>query len=97
MLARTAPPVEAAADNLTSLNETIPGRDRSRRKPACLWYDKPGNLRLPFPKRRAPRYICTTEASSNTAPGGFSPIRTVVSLTNRYGGTGRLYGAGTPA
>jgi hypothetical protein len=30
------------------------------------------------------------------ALASFSPTRSVVSLTKRYGGTGRLYGAGTP-
>jgi hypothetical protein len=30
------------------------------------------------------------------ALASFSPMRRVLSLTKRYGGTGRLYGAGTP-
>ena len=30
------------------------------------------------------------------ALASFSPMRRVFSLTKRYGGTGRLYGAGTP-
>ena len=34
--------------------------------------------------------------SQAVASAGFSPMRIVVSLTKRYGGTGRLYGAGTP-
>ena len=42
------------------------------------------------------RYICTTDDRSNVAPGGFSPMRSILSLTKMYGGTGRLYGAGTP-
>ena len=47
--------------------------------------------------RQAQRYIWTTELSSKVAgPGGFSPIRTVVAVGKWYGGTGRLYGAGTP-
>jgi hypothetical protein len=40
--------------------------------------------------------ICATEAKSQLTSGGFSPIRIISSLTSRSGGTGRLYGAGTP-
>src|ERR1700733_14464070 len=39
---------------------------------------------------------CRIEPKSQLESVGFSPTRTVVSLTKRYGGTGRLYGAGTP-
>ncbi len=48
---------------------------------------------------RAParaHYTCTMEPKSNVDPGGFSPIRNREGLKKRCGGTGRLYGAGTP-
>jgi hypothetical protein len=40
-----------------------------------------------------PAQIWRIDPKSKVEPGGFSSTRTVVLLTNRYGGAGRLYGA----